>query len=191
MTYVAHVDRLTAISTRCSIVGKGVRGHCGRGIESGAAASSHRSAATESSTTTAETESTSAAAEASTAEATGTSKATAHATAIAATATKAHTTTALLGITILAHFDHAALPVIAIKLLNSIACIFGTLKNDDTGALGAAIGAHVDISTNHASDAGWNMLVIVQETVDTTQELTSLTEEILEVLPTNVEGKLR
>jgi hypothetical protein len=59
-------------------------------------------------------------------------KSSAHTTAAEATsATEAHARAAA-GVAILTDLDHAALPVIAVELLDSGASIIGALKDDDT-----------------------------------------------------------
>jgi hypothetical protein len=64
------------------------------------------------------------------------------------------------------------LPIVAVELGDGVAGIFRSLKSDNTGALGAAIGCDVNVS---AQD-----LAIVS----------SLTEEVLQVLPADVIRKL-
>ena len=84
---------------------------------------------------------------------------------IAAAATEATSA----GKAVLANLKHASRPVVAVELLDGVLGILGSFKSDDTRALGSAVGRHVDVS----ADDG-----------------TTLTEEILQVLPANVVGKL-
>jgi hypothetical protein len=52
---------------------------------------------------------------------------------------------------VLANLEHAALPVIAVELLDGGACVVGRLEHDDTGALGSAVRAEMDIGANDTS----------------------------------------
>jgi hypothetical protein len=70
---------------------------------------------------------------------------------------------------VLTNFENATRPVVAVELLNGVLGVLGSLESDDTRALGSAIwgGVHV------GADDG-----------------TALTEEVFQVLPANVVGKL-
>lgn len=64
------------------------------------------------------------------------------------------------------------MPIVAVELGNGVASILGSLESNNTGALGAAIGGDVDVS---AED-----LTVVS----------SLAEEVLQILPADVVRKL-
>ena len=66
----------------------------------------------------------------------------------AAASSKAAAAAPGAGITILADFEHASLPIVAIELSDGVASIFGVVKGHDTGALGTTIGSDVDIRTD-------------------------------------------
>lgn len=59
------------------------------------------------------------------------------------------------GKTILTDLEHAALPVIAVELLDSVARIFGGLKDDDAGTLGSTVRAEMDIGADYTTCASW------------------------------------
>ncbi len=68
------------------------------------------------------------------------------------------------------HFEHAAAEVVAVVHGNSVGSVVRVAECNDTGTFGAAIGTHVDVGTRN---------------------VTSGPEEILEVLPADIVGKLR
>jgi hypothetical protein len=83
-------------------------------------------------------------------------KSSAHTAAAKATsATEAHTRAAA-GVAILADLNHAALPVIAVELLDCGAGIIRALKDDDTRSFGATIRADMDIGSNNSAISSWN-----------------------------------
>jgi hypothetical protein len=128
----------------------------GSGIATTTSESTTRSAATapvasSSSTTTITTTATKASSETTaSAEATATAKAT------AATETTSETTAATetgLGAceAIFANFKIAALPVIAVELRDSIACVFDRLKCNDSRALRTTIRCNMDVCTKNGA----------------------------------------
>lgn len=148
VTHVAHVDDRTLLAARGGEIGKGVGRHRGHSLEAGATtvATAHTTKATP------ET----AAKAAATAEATTGTKATAtEAAAEAAAATKAH---AGAGKAVLANLQGPALPVVAIELLDGIACVVGGLKGHNSGALGATGGIGVDVGTDDGALLCWKAM---------------------------------
>lgn len=144
VTHVAHVDDRTLLAARGGEIGKGVGRHRGHSLEAGATtvATAHTTKATP------ET----AAKAAATAEATTGTKATATE---AAAATKAH---AGAGKAVLANLQGPALPVVAIELLDGIACVVGGLKGHNSGALGATGGIGVDVGTDDGALLCWKAM---------------------------------
>lgn len=153
-TYVSDVDGLARLAAARGIVGEGVRrvGCSAAGIKS-AAGNESRCTTTEASATAKAAKGTAATTEASTAAETA---AKASATAKTATATEPTGTCE----PVLAHLEVAALPLIAIELLNGIASVVGGLEGDNAGALRPAIGCDVHIGTHDlAVDRCLNMVV--------------------------------
>jgi hypothetical protein len=147
-TYVADIDDVAFLNTTGGVVSERVRGHRGvAGIMETASSggsstiSTTTSAIAESTTTSTEPAATKAAAEASTS---------ASKTAAAIATGGAH---GRAGKTILTDLEHAALPVIAVELLNSVARIFGGFEDDDAGALRSTVRAEMDIGANNATCA--------------------------------------
>lgn len=151
-THVSDVYSLTLISPGRSIVGEGVGGR-GRGIEAWARAraTSHWGGS-KASTTAAEAE-TATTAKSTTAEAAGTAaEAATHTAAITTTAAEVHTC-ARTSVAVLANLNSAALPVVAVELLDSATGIVGALENNDARTLGAAVGTAVDIGADDTANA--------------------------------------
>jgi membrane protein involved in colicin uptake len=71
---------------------------------------------------------------------------------------------------VLANLEQAPRPVVAVELLNGVLSILGSLESDDTRALGGTVGCRVNVSAD---------------------DRTTLTEEVLQVLPANVVRELR
>lgn len=78
-------------------------------------------------------------------------KATSHATTKAATAATVHATGT--SESVLAHLQYAALPVVAIELLDRVSRVVGVLEDDNAGALGASVRSDMDISSDHSTAA--------------------------------------
>ena len=150
LPYVADIDSLASVRSSGSVVSKRVRrnGGCRSSIRetaAAAAASSSSEAATaeaSSKPTTSTTEATSAA-EAS-------SEASSHA-AVSTTAAEAHSATA--SISILTDLKVAALPFMAVELLDGTSSIIGALENDNARTLRATIRADMNISADNATVA--------------------------------------
>ena len=76
-----------------------------------------------------------------------------------ATTTKAATAVASsthrgTGKAILTDLEHAALPIIAVELLDGVASIIRRLENNDTRALRSAVRAEMDIGANNTACTG-------------------------------------
>lgn len=127
--YIADIDDLASVGASGSKVSEGVgRDGAGRGLETGAG----RRTSTEASTASKASTKSSASSSEATSATESLAKSSAHTAAAKATsATEAHARAAA-GVAILADLDHATLPVIAVKLLDSGASIIGALKDDDT-----------------------------------------------------------
>jgi hypothetical protein len=92
-------------------------------------------------------ESTATAAEASTA-----AKAAAKATSCSKSATTTEAAAhRIVGEAVLAHFQQAPLPVIAVELLDGVARVVGRLEEDGPRAFGSTVRSGVDISANNAA----------------------------------------
>ena len=176
VTYIADKDSVTLLRARNNVVGEGVRRH--RDVAVIAARIAETTAATVTIAATASETATAAITEATTGST------------VAATTTKARAAHAGVGEAILTHLDDATVPLVAVELLNGVASILGGLKYDDTRALGPAIGAHVDIGANDGALTSWtkSMYKFFDKRPGV---LTGLAEEILQILPANVEGQLR
>jgi hypothetical protein len=154
--HIADVDCLDFLGSRRGKVGERVGrsvGHASGVVEP--AAGRATAAWTTKATTTTASEATPKGATA--AEATPTAKAAAKGSTTAAEATTAIATTTShggAGETVLADLEHTALPVVSIELLDGIPGVIRCLEDDDAGALGAAIRAHVNIGSDHATGAG-------------------------------------
>lgn len=141
-THIADVDSLARLTTAAGVVRERVR-RVGRpiaGIEAARGAMDEARGTTEASATAEATEAT-ASAEASTA-----GKAAAEATTTAETAAATEPTST--GEPVLAHLEVAALPLIAVELLNGIASVVGRLEGDDAGTLGPAVGSNMHIGAD-------------------------------------------
>lgn len=142
-TYVAHVDDGRSLSTRCRKVGERVWGHSRNGLEVGTTSEStaeSTAAAKAAAKTTAATE-----------IATTTETTTATEAAKAATAAEAYRST---GVTVFTDLEHAALPFVAVELLDGIARIVRGFEGDNSGALGTARGIGVNVGTDHGTLLG-------------------------------------
>jgi hypothetical protein len=198
-TYVSNIDDLASFRSCGCIVGKGVGQNCwcggsikastatpGTCTRSDAAAKAPTSAeAAEASTTTAEA----ASAETTTAETTT------HSAAITSTAAEAHAAAATSE-PVLANFEQAALPVIAVELLDGASCIVRALKDNNSRAFRTTIRASVHIGTQHSANSCCRR-ALVQSNNRTTRRLgknagslTGLSEKIFQVLPADIVGKL-
>lgn len=185
-TYVANIDGLASLGTGSSVVSERVWW-------------SRRTASGRAAIKSAVWRATEAASEASTAsEATAESAASAEGwtTATSKAATEATTGTAkasawweVVGKAVLADLKVASLPIVPIKLLNSIASVVWRLESNNTGALWSSIWADVDISADHSTLTSWVMVSLASSKV-TDCMLTSLTEKILQILPSNSVWKL-
>ena len=166
---VTDVDQVARIAARCRKVGERV-GRVGRSVSiiAGATWTTTTSSSKTSSIATTATEASAVAA--TTSKSAASTKATSKtATASKAAAEAAGTTSSEA---VLTHFKVTALPLVAVELGDGVARIFGGVKGNNTRSLGATIWSHVDIGAdNGAGDC-------------------SLTEEVLEILPADVVGKL-
>lgn len=150
-THVPDVDSLVLLSARRGKVSEWVGwGRCSgtrASVEAAAAATHAANGTTSVASTAAIAESTTATAEASSAIAA--TKSTASTKSSAAAVATHHG----VGKPVLADFKHAALPVVAVELLDCIASIVGALEYHNTGSLGSSIWAEVNISSNDGSSA--------------------------------------
>ena len=144
-TYVTNVDYFPFLSSRSSAVREWVRGYCcsGSGIEVRAAGKA---------STTTESEAATAAAITTTLSK-STTKPASHATTITTATWEAHSTRT--SVSVLTDFQHPALPVIPVELLNSIASVVRVLEYNDTGTFGTAIRANMNICTDDAAHTSW------------------------------------
>lgn len=170
MTYVANIDSLASLSAGSSVVSEWVwwsrwsASSCAA-VETTVVWRATKSAAKASTAAeaTAET-STSAKGWATTA-----AKAAGEATTCT---TKASTSWEVVGEAILADLKVASLPVVAVELLDGVAGVVWRLKGNNSGAFWSSIWSDVDISADHGTLTG------------------SLTEKILQILPSNGVWKL-
>ena len=89
------------------------------------------------------------------AEATATAEAAAEAsTHTAEAATSTESSAAGAGKSIFTNLEHAALPVVAVELLDCVTGVIRTLENDNARALRSAVRAHVHVRTNDTTNAG-------------------------------------
>jgi hypothetical protein len=161
-TYVANIDSVALLNTRRGIVGERVRGHGDM-----AAIEAARSTATAITTTTAAIAAESTTASAKAAAAIATAKGTASASeAAAAVATGTHGRT---GEAVLTNLEHAALPVVAVELLDGVAGIVGRLENHNARALGPAVRAEMDIGANNTACASCQGDVVNAQFIKGTQ----------------------
>lgn len=98
-------------------------------------------------------------------EASTTAKAAAE-TASATTVTSSSATS----VTILTDFEKATLPIVSVHDVDSVLSVLGSVEGDNTGSLGGSVRSHVNVSTN---------------------DISGLTKEILQVLPANREWELQ
>lgn len=144
MSYVADIDGVAFLHTSGGVVGERVGRHRGiTGVVNTAAAIAAATSVAESAAAATKSSSTITASEGSAA---------AGETA-AAVATRAH---ARAGEAIFTDLKHAALPVIAVELLNGVAGVFRSLKNHNTRALRSAVWAEMDVGANNATCAGYS-----------------------------------
>lgn len=189
-SYVADIDGLTALSTSSSEVSEGVRrDRAGGGLKAWTACA----AAEATSATEAAAEASTAAAKSSTTTKAST-KSTSH-SAIAAPAAEAHARAAAASVSVLANLKDSALPVVPIELLDGVASIIGALENNNTRSLGTAVRSNVDVGANDGTISGYeNVRLRAQHAIRLKREgdrtHTSLSEEVLEILPAYIEGKL-
>lgn len=144
-THVPHVDNLAPLGARGSEIGKGVGRDRSSRIVVEASSGGEATATTAS---VASAEAATASAEATTTEAAAAEAATA---AEAPSATKAHP-----GVceAVGADLEDATLPVIAIKLLDSVSSIVGGFEDHDAGSLGPSIRPQVDVGADDTASAG-------------------------------------
>jgi hypothetical protein len=175
---VLDVNELALGATARDAVSEGVRRN-GRNVEARtgrSAAEATSSTASETATATLEAATVGSAttleatAESATAtlEGTGSTEVATTAEAAAEATTAAGKATA--SVAILADLEKATLPVVTVHDVDGILGILGSVEGDNTGSLGCAVRSLVDVSAN---------------------DVTGLTEEILEILPADREGKLR
>ncbi|RCI11443.1 hypothetical protein L249_7472 [Ophiocordyceps polyrhachis-furcata BCC 54312] len=106
--------------------------------------------------TTAERKAATAAAEATTtkaaaaAAAASTAVASTHAAAVSATRWESHAGTS---VAVFSHLEQSSLPVVSIKLLDSVSGVIRAFEDDDARALRSAVGADMNIGTDDSSDA--------------------------------------
>lgn len=146
-TYVADIDSVALLNTGAGVVGEGVRGD--RGGVGGLEAT--RGGATIAAAAAKAAESTAGAAKATTTKAASETTAGAAKAATAKAAGAAH---GWAGEAILTDLEHAALPIVAVELLDGVASVLGGLENDNAGALRSAVGAELNISADNATGAG-------------------------------------
>jgi len=154
-TYVADVDDFAALATSSSVVRKRIR-RSSRGTSSTTSIAEAATTATAGRiAVAATTESTSAAKPtAGSAEAAATAtKSTSHtesatASSKATTESATHATSSGTGETVLANFELASIPVVAVEVVDGVTCIVRAFEGNNSGALGAAVGALVYISTD-------------------------------------------
>ena len=133
------------------MVGERVRRHGGMAtIETTSAAGGAAATITTTTAAIAAAEPTTAATKAATAAVATTKAATSATEAATAVAASTHRRT---GEAILANLEHAALPVIAVELLDGVACVVRRLENHNAGALGSAVGAEMDVGANNTAGA--------------------------------------
>lgn len=143
-TYVANINDLAPLGSTCRVVRKGIRdSRRGSSIETaswGTSVSTTKAATATKATTKATATSKSAATTEAASEASTTAKAT--------TATESGSGPCEA---ILTHLKWAALPVVAIELLDGIASIVWRLKGNNARAFGASIRPDVDVCTNDST----------------------------------------
>jgi len=195
-THVADEDGVGPLAPATSVIGKVVRGHGGSGCAVLRRATEPTRTNTEGSSavaaeaTTPPTEASSANTSEPSAEPSGTTSARESAAGSAHTKTSA--TSASAGKAILPHFQLTVLPFVSIELGDSVTRIFGGFESNNTAAFGAAIGADVNIGTDNSTCRKCQTRPTTRRAVCCPLEkLTGLTEEILEILPTDSVGKLQ
>jgi hypothetical protein len=145
-THIADVDDFNLVSARGSVVGERVGRNRGRSTT--VEASTTGAAATTTTTTSAsEAATTTAVAETSAATKSSSSISTTEATSTAAEAA-AH---GIVGKPVFTDLEHATLPVVAVELLDSIACIVGGFEDDYSRTFRSAVLAEVDIGSEDTS----------------------------------------
>jgi hypothetical protein len=164
--YIADVDDGASLSARgsivCERVGRkiGMRG-LGSGIEttsrtSSAAASAAAAISSSSSIAASAIASTASSKSTTTAISAAAAAAVASAEASTAAETTTKTTTSRRGASesVFTDFESAALPFVAIELLDRVPSIIRIVEDYDSGAFGAAFGSLMDICTNNISRLG-------------------------------------
>lgn len=185
-THVLDVDGRTWLAARSDAVDEGVRASWNVGCRgsrgSSTTVTTSESASTASAVTTSKSSAASSIASAVASSATtiwsveASAKATAwtteaSASAKSATSAKASAASesASVGVTVLTNFKNSSLPVVAVEVLDGVLCVIWGLECDNTRALGSAIWGSVDICACN---------------------VTSLTEQVLQILPADRERKL-
>lgn len=145
-TYVANVDGVALLNAGRGMVRERVRRHGGvTSIETTRAAGTAGTAIATTAAIAAEAATTSTKSAAAKATAKGPATATKAATAVASS-THRGTSKAIL-----TDLEHAALPIIAVELLDGVASIIRRLENNDTRALRSAVRAEMDIGANNTA----------------------------------------
>jgi hypothetical protein len=85
---------------------------------------------------------------------------------------------------ILTNIQQAALPIVTIELLNSVASVIWRLEGNNTRALWTAIWTNVHIGTDHVALTSCHEVRKVSVGLGYGQH-TSLTEQVLQILPAN------
>lgn len=160
-TYVADVDDRAALAARgrivCEVIWSSRRSIvAGRSLATGTTYIATSTSTTVTTTVAAATTTIAATATsaktASAKSSTTTAESATHAES-AATASEA-TRAARAGETILSHFQGAALPFVAIELVDSVTCVIGSVESDDSRAFRATIGRDVDVGANDGTCDG-------------------------------------
>lgn len=160
-THVSDVDRLASLRTSCGEVGERVGrdgGSSSTGIETAATNCTNWATCTDraaESTSSAEAATKAATTSSESTTATETAAKSATASPEATTAAKAHVG---VGETVGTDLEDAALPVVTIELLDSVASVVGGFEDNDTGALGPSIGTEVHVGANDTAGASWSFV---------------------------------
>lgn len=62
---------------------------------------------------------------------------------------------------VLAHLDHAAVPIEAVVHLHRVGCVVGRGEDDDAAALGTAVRSHVDVGAHDVARAAEQVLEVL------------------------------
>lgn len=149
--YIAHEDNLARVIARGGIVGEGIRCRGRTGTNTGTSAST--STGVEAASTTKAAAATESPKSTATAKPTAAAKPTAKAAAAAKTAAAAKAASA--GKAVLTDLQDAALPIIAIELLDCIPRIVRAFEHNYSGALGSAVGPDVYVGAGNTSRASY------------------------------------